>query len=115
MEKGKPAINSYRFWSLRNATNYQVLIDFVNKIEYINSMVIEHGIEEVLALGLINEYIERVIVTQTLEIKITDKGIEILEKIKQFQLFQDEMQKIRALGTISKVRLSRANLNWKLI
>jgi len=104
------------FWSLRNDTNYQVLLDLANQQR--NTLIpwtFEHGIDEVLALGLINGYIERVIVSQTLEIKITEKGSEIINAINQFELFQDEMQRIKALGKIPKNRLHNANKNWKLI
>ncbi|MEZ0184628.1 hypothetical protein ACHRVK_18910 [Flavobacterium plurextorum] len=104
------------FWSLRNEDNYQVLLDLSNQNR--NSLVpwtFEHGIDEVLALGFINEYISKVIVAQTLEIKITEKGCEIIDAINTFELFQDEIQKIRALGVIPKNRLNNANKNWKLI
>ncbi|MYY44000.1 hypothetical protein [Elizabethkingia anophelis] len=104
------------FWALRNDYNYSVLNDLANQQR--NSLVpwtFEHGIDEVLALGFINEYIEKVIVTQTLEIKITDKGDEIIDSIRKFDLFQDEIQKISALGKIPKNRLNNANKNWKLI
>ena len=104
------------FWSLRNENNYQVLLDLANQQR--NSLVpwtFEHGIDEVLALGFINEYIEKIIVSQTLEIKITAKGSEIINSINKFELFQDEIQKIKALGIIPKNRLSNANKNWKLI
>lgn len=104
------------FWSLRNESNYRVLLDLANQQR--NSLVpwtFEHGIDEVLVLGLINGYIERVIVTKSLEIKITHKGSEIIRAINQFKLFQDEIQKIKALGKIPKTRLDIANRNWKLI
>jgi len=104
------------FWSLRNDSNYQVLLDLSNQQR--NTLVpwtFEHGIDEVLALGFINEYIEKIIVTQTIEIKITEKGAKIIDTINQFELFQDEIQKIKAFGIIPKNRLSNANKNWKLI
>lgn len=104
------------FWSLRNETNYQVLLDLAkHNRDTLIPWTFEHGIDEVLALGLINGYIERVIVSQTLEIKITDKGNEIINAIDKFELFQDEMQKIKVLGRIPKNRLNNANNNWKLI
>lgn len=104
------------FWSLRNANNYQVLIDLSNQLrKTLIPWTFEHGIDEVLSLGYINEYIERVIVSQTLEIKLTDKGDDIINSINQFDLFQDELQKIRALGKIPKSRLISANKNWSLI
>lgn len=104
------------FWSLRNEDNYQVLLDFSNK--HRNTLIpwsFEHGIDEVLALGLVNGFIERAIVGQSLEIKITDKGNEIINSINKFELFQEEIQKITALGKIPKNRLNNANKNWKLI
>ncbi|MVZ63736.1 hypothetical protein [Sphingobacterium humi] len=104
------------FWSLRNDTNYQVLLDLSNQHRNtLTPWTFEHGIDEVLALGLINGYIERVIVSQTLEIKLTEKGNDIISAINQFELFQDEMQRIKALGKIPKNRLNNANRNWKLI
>ena len=66
------------FWSLRNDNNYQVLLDISNQVrKNLIPWTFEHGIDEVLALGLINGYIERALVGQTLEIKITEKGIKI--------------------------------------
>lgn len=104
------------FWSLRNDNNYQVLLDLSNQVrKNLIPWTFEHGIDEVLALGLINEYIKRVIVGQTIEIKITEKGINIINSINQFELFQDELQKIKDLGIIPKSRLTSANKNWKLL
>ena len=104
------------FWSLRNNNNYQVLFDLSKQVrKSLIPWTFEHAIDEVLALGFINEYIERVIVGQTLEVKITDKGNDILNSINQFDLFQDEIHKIRELGVIPKTRLSFANKNWSLI
>lgn len=104
------------FWSLRDNNNYQVLLDLSNQVrKNLIPWTFEHGIDEVLALGFINEYIERIIVGQTLEIKITDKGNDIINSINHFDLFQDEIQKIRGLGKIPKSRLAVANSNWSLI
>lgn len=104
------------FWSLRNDRNYQILLDFSKKERNdLVSWTFEHGIEKVLSLGFINKYIERVIVGQNLEIKITDKGRDIVNSINEFDLFQDELNQIRALGTIPKSRLTSANNNWSLI
>lgn len=104
------------FWSLRKQSNYQILLDLSNQLR--KSLVpwtFEHGIDEVLALGYINGYIERVIVTDTLEIKLTDKGDDIINSINEFNLFQDEIQRIMALGKIPKTRLNTANNHWTLI
>ncbi|MEZ7499814.1 hypothetical protein QO200_13820 [Flavobacterium sp. Arc3] len=104
------------FWSLRNENNYQILLDLSNQVRKdLIPWTFEHGIEEVLALGLINGYIERVIVSQALEIKITNVGIDIINSINKFELFQDELQKIRDIGILPKSRLTAANANWKLL
>lgn len=104
------------FWSLRNDNNYKVLLDVSNQVrESLIPWTFEHGIDEILALGLINEYIERVIVSKTLEIRITERGIDIINSINQFELFQEELKKIKDLGVISKSKLSSANTNWKLL
>lgn len=115
-KKGSLELIHIVFWSLRNDTNYQVLLDVSNQVrKNLIPWTFEHGIDEVLALGLINGYIERAIVGQTLEIKITDKGNNIINSINQFELFQDELQKIKNLGIIPKSRLTSANQNWKLL
>lgn len=104
------------FWSLRNDTNYQVLYDL--KKGNRNSLIpwsFEFGIEKVLALGYIEEYIQKKIVSETLEIKITQKGIGVLKSITDYELFQEEIDKIKSIGKISKTTISSANNNWKLI
>lgn len=104
------------FWALRNDTNYQVLYDVAKQNR--NSLVpwtFEHGVDEVLAIGLINEYIEKTIVSDSLEIKITTKGQEIIKSINKFELFQEEISKIKSFGVIPRTRLISANNNWKLI
>lgn len=104
------------FWSLRNESNYQVLLDLSNQVrKKLVPWTFEHGIDEVLALGFINGYIQRVIVGQNLEIKITDKGNEIINSVNQLELFQEELQKIKDLGKIPKSRLTSANKNWTLL
>lgn len=104
------------FWSLRNEYNYQILYDLSKQLR--NNLIpwtFEHGIDEVIALGLINEYIERVIIGQNLELKITKKGSEIIDSINEFELFQDELKKISALGIIPKSKLNSANKKWSLM
>jgi len=104
------------FWSLRSETNYQVLDDLSKQVrKNLIPWTFEHGIEEVLSLGFVNAFIERIIVTNTLEIKITEKGIQILKSIQEFQLFQEELSKISSLGKIPKSRLQSANKSWSII
>jgi hypothetical protein len=104
------------FWSLRDDENYQVLFDL--KTGSRNTLIpwsFEFGIEKVLALGYIEEYIQKKIVSNTLEIEITQKGINVLNSINKYELFQEEIEKIKNIGKIPKTKLDRANNNWKLI
>lgn len=104
------------FWSLRSDDNYQILFDVAKQQRStLIPWTFEHGIDEVLSLGFINAFLDKVIVSQTLEIKITAKGEEIINSINEFELFTDEIDKIKALGVIPKARLHRANKNWTLI
>lgn len=104
------------FWSLRNESNYWVLMDLSKKIrDTLIPWTFEHGIDEILGLGYINNYIERIKVSETLEIKLTDKGNEIIKSINDFNLFQEELSKIKKIGKIPKSRILAANKNWALI
>lgn len=104
------------FWSLRNDNNYQILFDVSKQVrKNLVPWAFEHGIDEVLALGFVNGYLEKVIVSQTLEIKITERGIRIINSVDQLALFQDEIRKIKDLGIIPRSRLSSANKTWSLI
>lgn len=104
------------FWSLRSDDNYKILFDVAKQQRStLIPWTFEHGIDEVLSLGFINAFLDKVIVSQTLEIKITAKGEEIINSINEFELFTDEIDKIKALGVIPKARLHRANKNWTLI
>jgi hypothetical protein len=105
------------FWSLRDEDNYKVLLDLKkgNRTTLI-PWSFEYGIEKVLALGYIEEYIKRVILSDnTLEIEITQKGIDVLNSIIENNLFEEEIQKIKRIGKIPKTRLDKANNNWKLL
>jgi|TARA_B110000114_G_C14835127_1_gene294293 hypothetical protein len=104
------------FWSLRNDRNYQVLYDLKKRTR--DSLVpwsFEFGIEKVLALGYIEKYIKQKLVGDTLEIEITQKGIDVLKSITEYELFQEEIGKIKNIGSIPKTKLDKANNNWKLI
>lgn len=104
------------FWSLRNDKNYQVLYDLKKGTR--NSLIpwsFEFGIEKVLALGYIEKYIKQKIVSDTLEIEITQKGKDVLSSITEYELFQEEIDKIKNIGGIPKTKFNRANNNWKLI
>lgn len=104
------------FWSLRDDKNYQVLADL--KIGNRNTLIpwsFEFGIEKVLALGYIEEYLHKKIVSDTLEIEITQKGIDVLNLINDNDLFKEEIEKIKIIGKIPKTKLDKANNNWKLI
>lgn len=105
------------FWSLRDENNYQVLFDLKkgNRATLI-PWSFEYGIEKVLALGYIEEYIKRTKLSDnTLEIEITQKGIDVLNSIIENNLFEEEIEKIKKIGKIPKTRLEKANNNWKLV
>ena len=105
------------FWSLRDENNYQVLFDLKkgNRTTLI-PWSFEYGIEKVLALGYIEEYIKRKKMSDnTLEIEITQKGIDVLNSIFENNLFEEEIEKIKRIGKIPKTRLDKANNNWKLL
>ncbi|AQX10874.1 hypothetical protein [Elizabethkingia meningoseptica] len=104
------------FWALRNETHHQVLYDV--KMKTRTSLIpwsFEFGLEKVLALGYIEEYLDKKIVSNQLEIILTKAGIEILNTINEAELFQDEINKIKLIGWIPKTQLERANNNWKLL
>lgn len=104
------------FWALRNETHHQVLYDL--KMKARTSLIpwsFEFGLEKVLALGYIEEYLDKKIVSNQLEIILTKAGIEILNAINEAELFQDEINKIKLIGWIPKTQLERANNNWKLL
>lgn len=104
------------FWALRDNKNYQVLYDL--KMNLRNSLTpwsFEFGLEKVLAIGYIEKYLDKKIVTDQLEIVLTSEGEEILNSINKLELFQDEIIKIKTIGWLPKTKLNRANNNWKLL
>lgn len=104
------------FWSLRNDQNYAVLFDLSKQTR--RTLVpwsFEPGIDEVLSLGFINDFLERALVQEGLEIQISFKGEQIMSSINRLQLFQEEIEKIKNLGKIPKNRLTAANKNWTLV
>jgi hypothetical protein len=104
------------FWALRDDKNYQVLYDLkMNLRESLTPWSFEIGLEKVLAIGGIEQYISKRIKTNQLVISLTDKGLVVLNSIKKDDLFQDEIKKIKSLGRIPKFKLDRANKNWKLL
>ncbi|WP_066223716.1 hypothetical protein [Formosa haliotis] len=104
------------FWALRDENNYQILYDL--KMRLRNSLTpwsFEFGLEKVLAIGYIENYIEKKIISKQLEIAITSSGLEILKSIENYDLFHDEINKIKEIGWIPKTKLQKANNNWKLL
>ena len=105
------------FWSLRNETNYSVIVDFAEKRR--NTLVpwsFEPGLDKVLTLSFIKGFCEKVIIgkSDSLEIKITEEGKKVLKEIKDLKLFEEELSRIENIGKLSKSRINKANLNWKL-
>lgn len=104
------------FWALRDDKNYQVLFDL--KMGLRNTLTpwsFEFGFEKVLAIGYIENYLEKKIISNQLEISITDSGLNILKSIQSDDLFQDEINLLKKIGWIPKTKLEKANNNWKLL
>jgi len=104
------------FWALRDDKNYQVMHDL--KLDIRNSLTpwsFEFGLEKVLSIGYIEEYIDKKIVSGTLEIVLTNKGLQILKSINEEELFVEEIEKIKTIGWMPKSKIEKANNNWKLI
>lgn len=104
------------FWALRDSKHYHVLYDLKKNLR--NSLTpwsFEFGLEKVLAIGYIEQYLDKKIVSDQLEIILTEKGLETLNSIKKDELFQDEIEKIKSIGWLPKAKLEKANNNWKLL
>jgi hypothetical protein len=108
------------FWGLRTDENYQVLLDFSKgRRQTIIPWSFEQGIDRILSLAFIYEYCERVIIggdkLDSLEIKITENGEDVLKKINDSELFQKDISRLKNLGKIPKSRIISANKKWTLI
>ncbi len=104
------------FWGIRTGNNYQILLDFSKKVRNtITPWSFEPGIENIISLALVNELCEKVIVSNTLELKLTEKGVMALEQIEKLELFETDIKLIKQLNKISKSRIKSANKNWTLI
>ena len=104
------------FWGLRTESNYQVLYNFSKKVrQTITPWSFETGIDRILSLAFVNGYCEKIITGDSLEIKITMAGEEVLEKINDSALFTEDILKIEKLGKIPKNRIINANKKWTLI
>ena len=104
------------FWSLRNSDNRKILFDFSKN--YRNTLVpwtFETGIDQVLSLGYIYQFLEKEIVTDTLEIKISSEGQKLLNNIETEKLFEDDLNRIKQIGQLPKSKIIRANNNWTLV
>lgn len=104
------------FWALRNSDNYKILLDFSN--DYRKTLVpwaFETGIDRVLSLGYIYSFIDKEIVTDTLEIKINTEGQKLLTNIEKEKLFEEDIEMIKKIGQLPKGKINNANSNWTLI
>lgn len=103
------------FWGLRSDDNYKIVYDFSKKDrDSLSPWSFEEGIDKILILSYVNEYCQKVTVksTDTLEIKITEKGEAVISEIKTLGLFKEDFDKIQALSKIAKSRLDKANQQW---
>lgn len=110
----------FAYWGLRNDENYKVILDFSKgQRKTIVPWSFEQGINKILSLAFINQYCERVIIggdkLNSLEIKITEHGENVIRKISDLELFQDDLTRLKNIGKISKSGLISANNKWTLI
>lgn len=104
------------FWALRDKKNYQILYDIKKDLrDSLTPWSFEFGLEKVLAIGYIEQFLDKIIVNDQLEIVLTEKGLETLNSINKEELFQDEIEKIKSIGWLPKTKLNKANNNWKLL
>lgn len=103
------------FWGLRSEDNYRVVYDFSKKDrDTLPPWSFEEGIDKILILSYVNEYCTKVLVKNpdTLEVKIAEKGEQIIAEIKKMELFKEDFDKIKALSKIARSRLDKANQQW---
>ncbi|WP_047432767.1 hypothetical protein [Chryseobacterium indologenes] len=104
------------FWALRNSDNYKILYDFSkNCRETLIPWAFETGIDQVLSLGYIYGFLEKEIVTDTLEIKLNAEGQSLLTNIMKEKLFEEDINRIKEIGQLQKGKTNKANSNWTLI
>lgn len=85
---------------------------FQRKIEILYLLGHLSWIDKILILSYINDYCQKKIVNDMLEIKLTKKGEDVVAEIRKLELFKDDFNKIQALSKISKGKLEKANQQW---
>jgi len=102
-------------WGLRSEENYNVLKQLQKKER--NSILpwsFEPALDKVVTIAIINNYCTKEIRTAELQIKITNEGESLLQKIEDLELFNGDISKIKAIGIIPQTYIKTANSNWKL-
>lgn len=103
------------FWGLRNNENFEILLQL--KKEERKTLVpwaFEHGMDNILSIGVANGLISRIKVTDDLTFSITEQGISLLKTIYDNKYFPEDMEKIKSLKVLPKAKIERANQNWNL-
>ena len=102
-------------WGLRSEENYNVLKQLQKKER--NSILpwsFEPALDKVVTIAIINNYCTKEIRTAELQIKITNEGESLLQKIEDLELFNEDISKIKAIGIIPQSSIKTASSNWKL-
>ena len=103
------------FWGLRNDENFDILLQL--KKQERSTLVpwaFEHGMDNILSIGLANGLIAKTKVTDDLTFSITENGIELLKTIYDNKYFLEDLEKIKSLKVLPKAKIERANQNWNL-
>ncbi|MBB2144632.1 hypothetical protein GM921_03995 [Pedobacter sp. LMG 31464] len=102
-------------WALRSEENYEILLSVKQKKrDTIVPWIFEPSLDKIVTLAVINGLCKREILSNELQIQIVDSGLELLTKIEQMNLFNEDIGKIKQIGIIPQTSISKANSNWEI-
>ena len=101
-------------WALRTVDNFESLKAL--KKSNIDSMLpwtYEPGLNKLVTIALVNNYCTRAIISNELQITLTEEGDSFIKEIERRNLFSEDIEKIKKIGIISQVKVKKASSNWK--
>ncbi|RZJ98696.1 MAG: hypothetical protein EOO46_24630 [Flavobacterium sp.] len=102
-------------WALRDEKNLDILYKIKNKQrQNLTPWSFEVSMEKTVTLAVINQLCERSLKSGELQVSITTKGLELLQKIETMGLFADDLSKIKTIGNIPQSTILAANKNWEI-
>jgi hypothetical protein len=102
-------------WALRSNENYEMLLSIkTRERKSIVPWIFEPSLDRIVTLAVINSFCQREILSSELQIKITDLGVNLLEKVENLNLFPEDIAKIKAIGNIPQSTIASANSNWEI-